>query len=239
MGGDVDQREQAMIVTGCNDNPGLMHVHDGKVGLFKTGDTRGACFVGSTLFYLTRQGLWRQHVGEGAELVYAEPLQWHGLHNTGHSLLAPDPCSDLIHEFTLEGEYVKPINWKDNPNVLHTNDCWRDGPDLWLSCFVLGICKNGVPQGYGQGEQPHTPVRHEGRTYYCSSNAGTVMCEKEQFCAPGGFTRGLLPLEDGMWVGSSKQRYGPDGRAVVRFYSWQGVLLETIALPVDEVYAIA
>lgn len=229
-----------MIITGCNSRPGLMNIIDGEITLLETGDTRGAAYVGDTLFYLTRKGLWRQRVAELAVLIYDVDLQWHGLHNTGHGLLAPDPVSDLIHEFDLKGNYVKPINWKNTETTLHTNDCWREGQDLWLTCFHLGVCKNGEPQGYGAGEQPHSPIRWQLRTYYCSSNAGTVMCEKEMFCAPGGFTRGLLPTPAGLWVGSSKQRHeGKGGRAFVRLYSWGGDLLETIELPTDEVYAIA
>lgn len=229
-----------MIVTGCNGRPGLIYIIDGKPELIETGDTRGACYVGTTLFYLTREGLWRQRVGEKAVQVYEARLDWHGLHNAGESLLAPDPVSDLIHEFTMDGKYVKPINWKDHEARLHTNDCWREGPDLWLTCFGWGVVKNGEAQGYGTSVQPHSPIRREGKTFFCASNAGKIMCEGEVFATPGGFTRGLCPTPDGLWVGISNKRHGSNATdACIKFYDWDGVLHTTIDLPTAEVYAIA
>lgn len=240
MGGDVDQRGAVMIVTGCNGRPGLITIIEGNPVLLETGDTRGACFVGNTLFYLTRNGLWRQHEGETAEHLYDVPLEWHGLHNAGDCLLAPDPVSDLIHEFTMDGKYVRPISWKEpGTKRLHTNDCWRDGLDLWLSCFGLGICKNGVPMGWGTNAQPHTPIRWQGKTYWCASNHHKVMRDNEEFAQLGGFTRGLCATARGLWVGLSTMRHtNSDCNGQVLLYSWAGELLETIDLPTEEVYAI-
>lgn len=229
-----------MIATGCNGKPGLMHIHEGHVVLVETGDTRGACFVGSTLFYLTRQGLCRQKVGETPALVHKLACDWHGLHRAPDCLLAVDPVTDRIHEFTLEGAYVCVWKWKgDQHGRLHNNDVAVDGSDIYQCTFNWGICKNGKPMGTGKSVQPHSVTRWSGLTYYCASNLGTVIREGDMFIEPGGFTRGLYACDDGLWVGSSQQRHNAGGTgARIELWSWTGERLTTIELPTNEVYAI-
>ena len=230
-----------MIVTGCNGKPGIMHILEGHVQLTKIGDTRGAAFVGSTLFYLNKSGLWRQRQGELAELVHKNAKDWHGLHRTPDALLAVDPVTDLIHEHTIEGEYVCAWKWKgDEHGRLHNNDICVDGSDLYTCTFNWGICKNGKPLGTGTKVQPHSVIRHDGLTYYCASNLGQVVREGDPWIEPGGFTRGLLATVEGLWVGSSQQRHHAGGTgARIDLWSWDGELVTTIELPTNEVYAIA
>jgi hypothetical protein len=229
-----------MIVTGCNGKPGLIHILNGKPHLIETGDTRGACFVGTTLFYLTRDGLNRQRMGETASLHHRMKCDWHGLHRAPDCLLAVDPVTDLIHEFTLDGEYVRPWKWKeDSHGRLHNNDVCVDEGDIYQCTFNWGICKNGVPMGTGKSVQPHSVTRFRDLTYYCASNLGTVIQEGDPFCEPGGFTRGLLATDAGLWVGSSQQRHNAGGTgARVELWSWTGKRLTTIELPTNEVYSI-
>ena len=241
MGGDAGQRrQQVLIVTGCNGKPGLIRILDGQPVLVETGDTRGACFVGRDLFYLTRAGLIRHGEGETPELVHDSPRDWHGLHNTGDCLLAVDPVTDLIHEYSLTGEYIRPWSWKDDSEGrLHCNDVFVDGDDIYQCTFNWGICLNGVPTGTGKNVQPHSVMRFRGLTYYCASNLGEVIQEGEVFCTPGGFTRGLLATPEGLWVGSSQQRHHAGGTgARVELYAWTGEHKTTIDLPTNEVYAI-
>lgn len=229
-----------MIVTGCNGKPGLMHILGGDVTFVETGDTRGACFVGTTLFYLTRAGLVRQRQGEVPALCHGMQLDWHGLHNVGDCLLAVDPVTDLLHEFTLEGTYVGAWKWKaDSEGRLHTNDVFVEDGDIYQCTFNWGICKNGVPLGTGKHVQPHSVTRFRGMTFYCASNLGTVIREGDIFCVPGGFTRGMCATEQGMWVGSSAQRRHAGGEeAEVNLYNWDGEHVTRIPLPTNEVYAI-
>ena len=229
-----------MIVTGCNGKPGMMHIVDEHVQFIETGDTRGACFVGTTLFYLTKQGLNMQRQGEHPALIHKSNRDWHGLHRAPDCLLAPDPVTDLIHEFTLTGVYVGAWKWKsDADGRHHTNDCCVEGSDLYLSCFTRGIVRNGEPLGTGRNLQPHSVTRHGGLTYYCGSNLGEVMREGDLWITPGGFTRGLLATPNGLWVGSSAQRRHAGGsEAEVNFYNWDGDHVTRIPLPTNEVYAI-
>ncbi len=229
-----------MIVTGCNGKPGLMHIIDEHVKLEEIGDTRGACYVGSTLFYLNRSGLHRQAHGESSHIVHESAKDWHGLHRAPDCLLAVDPVTDRIHEHTLLGQYVRAWKWKsDNEGRLHNNDIWVEGSDLYTCTFNWGICKNGKPMGTGKSVQPHSVTRWDGLTYYCASNLGKVIREGDPWIEPGGFTRGLWATDEGMWVGSSQQRHAAGGTgARVELYSWDGKLLTTIPLPTNEVYAI-
>lgn len=229
-----------MIVTGCNGKPGLMHVNQNDVVLVETGDTRGACYVGTTLFYLTRAGLVRQKEGEPPALVHGSNRDWHGLHNAGDCLLAVDPVTDLIHEYSLAGDYVRAWKWHGEDGRLHCNDVFVDGDDIYQCTFNWGICKNGEPMGTGKNVQPHSVTRFRGLTYYCASNLGMVIQEGDPWIEPGGFTRGLMATLDGMWVGSSQQRHNAGGTgARVELWSWTGSRLTTIELPTNEVYAIA
>jgi hypothetical protein len=229
-----------MIVTGCNGKPGLMHIIDEHVQLVETGDTRGACYVGTTLFYMTRKGLHKQPMGKTPALQHKLACDWHGLHNAGDCLLAVDPVTDRIHEFSLEGVYRHAWKWKkDSDGRLHNNDVCVDGADIYQCTFNWGICKNGVPLGTGKSVQPHSVTRYGGLTYYCASNLGAVVREGDPFIEPGGFTRGLLATPEGLWVGSSKQRHGAGGTgARVELWSWAGERITTIELPTNEVYAI-
>lgn len=229
-----------MIVTGCNGNPGLIQIIDGKPTLHPTGDTRGACFVGTTLFYFTRLGLWRQREAELAALVYDKgDVEWHGLHKAAGVLLAPDPVTDSIYMFDLDGKYLKKIHWKQDEHRLHTNDCFWENGDLWLTCFILGVCKNGEPLGWGKDCQPHTPIRWQGATYWCASKENRVMRDNEQFAQLDGFTRGLCATPEGLWIGSSAKRHEQTGTfGKITLYDWDGAFKQAIDLPTAEVYAI-
>lgn len=240
MGGDHGHGVKAMIVTGCNGKPGLMHIFDGRATLVETGDTRGACYVGSTLFYLTRDGLTRHAEGEVPSLVHRLKCDWHGLHRAPDCLLAVDPVTDNIHEYSLTGKYVRAWKWKDDSDGrLHNNDVCVEGDDIYQCTFNWGICKNGKPLGTGKNVQPHSVTRFRGLTYYCASNLGTVIQEGDPWIEPGGFTRGLLATDEGMWVGSSQQRHHAGGTgARIELWSWAGERVTTIELPTNEVYAI-
>jgi hypothetical protein len=191
--------------------------------------------VGKTLFHLTCGKLMK-----GDEVCYESDLDWHGLHNAGDCLLAVDPVHDHIHEFTLDGEHVGHYAWKpDSAGRLHNNDIWVDGDDIYQCTHAWGVCRNGVPLDMGKHTQPHSVMRHEGKTYFCASRDGTVVCDGAVLCSPGGFTRGIFPLEWGFWVGSSQQRHEAGGKgSLVTAYSWSGRLITTVELEVQEVYAI-
>jgi hypothetical protein len=236
-----------LIVIGCcNSKPGIVTLLDGvEVKQVTQGDTRGTVYVPErdAIYFLSKAALNIWHMGQRApEQLYTGARDWHGLiHNDG-SLLAVDPVNDIIFEFDLDGKPVASYEWKpEREGRLHTNDMWIDGTDVYTCCFNWGICKNGEKLDLGLNSQPHSVIVHEGCVYFCASNKGEVHDQQgDVFCAPGGFTRGLLATPEGLWVGSSQQRHGCGGTgALLQLYGWlSGDLIKTVPLPTNEVYSI-
>ncbi len=233
-----------MIVIGCcNGKPGLLTLDGDEITQVTKHDTRGTVYVPErdAIYFLSKAALHIWHMGQRApEQLYDGARDWHGLVYADGHLFAVDPVNDVIFEFDLEGAPVQSYEWKaPGEGRLHTNDIWIEGTDLYTCCFNWGICKNGQMQEQGKNSQPHSVIRHGGSTYYCASNKGLVMKDYEEFCAPDGFTRGLLATPDGLWVGSSADRHGCGGSTGrIQLYGWDGTLKRTVPLPTNEVYSI-
>jgi hypothetical protein len=242
-----------MIVIGCcNGKPGLLFLGDKDTPNFVHKlDTRGTCYVPerNAVYFLTRGGLSRWQLDDdrepqhllGPNQIAEGARDWHGLIYHGGSLWATDPVEDIIFEFSLDGHVLGSYHWKpEGEGRLHTNDIFFDGADMYLSCFNWGIVKNAQMQELGKNCQPHSPIIYDGRLYFCASNKGEVHDQQgDVFCAPGGFTRGLLATDEGLWVGSSAERHGCGGNtARIQLYDWGGVVKKTVPLPTNEVYSI-
>ncbi len=242
MGSDTDERGRTLIVGCCNGKPGLLKITGRAVEILDKHDTRGTVAVGGSLYYLQRAGLFRWDFTKNEPLLLAPGgRDWHGLHYAHDRLWSVDPVQDVITEYDLSGNIEACHDWKPSgEGRLHTNDIWFEGDDLILTCFNWGVVRNGEPLGLGKNMQPHSPVVWKNGIFFCASARGEVHDEQgDTFCAPGGFTRGLLPTEEGMWVGLSSKRHHAGGTgARLQFYDWSGIIQIDIELPTNEVYAI-
>lgn len=247
-----------LFVSHCNGKPGYSYIdtatgHQEKRGIDL--DTRGIVFAEGVLYALRhRSGLWliTPDTGEPGRLIADINNDWHGLTYHEGRLWGVDPVSDTIVEFLMSGKFVQRWHWKRDPDAgrQHINDIamWED--EIWQCAFNSGICRDGVPTGFGHKHQPHSIKHWDGHAIYCASNKGEVRRfphdadedfeEDILFANADCFTRGLLPTSEGLWIGQSMKRHGAGGsEARVTLMSWEGEHLEWYDFPeTNEVYAI-
>ena len=217
-----------IIVSACNQKGGIFTLEGEKL---HDGDTRGLAYSlrHNWLFFATQEGIFATDPEfHKVEQIVKDNRSWHGLWYDGLNLEAVDPVHDTICKFSLDGEQLGRYKWfkEGEHGRLHTNDMWIDDGDVYVTCFQQGVCKNGTPLGWGVSSQPHSVVRWNGRTYWCASNLGRVMCEGDIFAEVEGFARGLLPLGDHLYVGVSHDRYRKQGCAGYRKLDQQGKAVE-------------
>lgn len=231
-----------MIVIGCCNKDGGLYTTAGGLTKINDDDVRGICHVHGLIYYVDRSTLnvWdmRQEPHKFIDGFLAHDL--HGLIYYDGSLWATDPVHDVIYELDLDGTLKGKYRWVGaNKGRWHTNDIWFYDDDLWTSSFVGGICKNGQQLELGKHKQPHSIIVYDGTPYFCASNVGQVYRDRDVFCSPGGFTRGLHSTPEGLLVGSSAERNGCGGtKARVQLYDWDGRHEWTLDLPSNEVYSM-
>lgn len=231
-----------MIVIGCcNRHGGLLTLEREVLTHVNKLDVRGTVYANGLIYFVTRSHLYSFDGKRSTELERTHVANdLHGLHWHDGALWLVDPVHDVIFETGLDGKLKHKWKWvKPNNGRWHTNDIWLDDYNVYTSSFVGGICLNGKQLDWGKNTQPHSVILRNDDIFYCASNKGQVFKGPKLFCSPGGFTRGLLATDDGLWVGSSADRHGAGGKnARIQLYDWDGALQREVTLPTNEVYAI-